>query len=132
MPGAGTVLVVEDDPGVRSVTCDMLRQAGFTVLDGGDGSNIEQVCSRAETVRRRIDALLSDVVMPGRNGLEIARAVRSVFPGLPVLFMSGYSEEGVFRREDLDALGEFIEKPFRPDALTRKLRDLLFRSSRHV
>jgi PAS domain S-box-containing protein len=115
--GRGTVLLVEDEEGVRNLTARILRDAGYTVLeaDGGEAGR-----ALAASHPGAIDLLLTDVVMPGLRGPELARLVRQERPGIGVLYMSGYSEEqlGV-------ETAQLVSKPFTAEALTRAVRDRL-------
>jgi len=118
--GSETVLVVEDEDPVRELVSRILRKTGYTVLEGRNGVHALEVF---EANRGRIDAVLTDVVMPQMSGPELVRRLVSEQPGLPVLFMSGYTQDEVLANE-LDQTG-FIQKPMSPGALTRKLRELL-------
>jgi CheY-like chemotaxis protein len=120
--GNETVLVVEDEDPVRELVSRILRKTGYTVLEGRNGLHALEVF---ESNRGRIDAVLTDVVMPQMSGPELVRRLVSEQPGLPVLFMSGYTQDEVLANE-LDQRGTgFIQKPMSPGALTRKLRELL-------
>jgi CheY-like chemotaxis protein len=120
--GCETVLVVEDEDPVRELVSRILRKTGYTVLEGRNGVHALEVF---ESNRGRIDAILTDVVMPQMSGPELVRRLAAEQPGLPVLFMSGYTQDEVLANE-LDQRGTgFIQKPMSPGALTRKLRELL-------
>ena len=101
--GSETILVAEDDPAVRALAGDMLREHGYTVLTAADGEDALRV---AEGYRERIHLLLTDVMMPRRNGVELARAFVGVRPDARVLYMTGYAE----MPDIADAL--FVHKPF--------------------
>ena len=117
------MLVVEDDPAVRDVAVLMLRDLGYQVLEAGDG---------AEAMRlfgdnlNQIDLVLADVLLPGgMKGDEVGRRLASMRPGLPVLFMSGYSGITVLQRGGSGERTHYIEKPFRKEQLARKLAEVL-------
>jgi two-component system, cell cycle sensor histidine kinase and response regulator CckA len=120
--GAGSVLVVEDDDEVRQVTARMLRDQGYTVVDTGNPAN-----ARALALEHRagIDVLLVDVVMPGQSGPSLAEELSEIVPGLRVLYMSGYAGALVEREIKLTSASDYIEKPFIPSALAKKVADLL-------
>ena len=120
-PGSETILLVEDEDVVRDLTRRVLERQGYTVLACGDGA---AAVAMAEAERRPIDLLLTDVVMPGMRGYEVAKHVAASRPKIRILFMSGYAEETLV---GLPALSEhaLIEKPFAVDALTRRVREAL-------
>jgi PAS domain S-box-containing protein len=120
--GAGSVLVVEDDDEVRQVTVRMLRDQGYTVIDTGKPENAHAL---ALENRAGIDVLLVDVVMPGQSGPALADELTEIVPGLRVLYMSGYAGALVERQITLAPGSDYIEKPFVPSALAKKVADLL-------
>jgi two-component system cell cycle sensor histidine kinase/response regulator CckA len=120
--GGETVLVVEDDDAVRSLTTTILRGHGYNVLDAGNG---QEACLVAKSHRGRIHLLLTDVVMPGMNGKELSKMLLGLYPQLKVLLMSGYAENVIARRGVLDSEVAFIQKPFTSDGLAAKVRQLL-------
>ncbi|HZD04905.1 MAG TPA: response regulator, partial [Longimicrobiales bacterium] len=116
--------LVEDEPQVRVLATRLLRAQGYTVVDAEDGLSALQYLSDAT---RKIDLLLTDAVLPGIGGRELADRARAKLPDLPVLFMSGYAtpvltQQGILR-PDIDLL----EKPFTAASLVRKVRDVLDR-----
>ncbi|MFO0651219.1 MAG: ATP-binding protein [Polyangiales bacterium] len=115
------VLLVEDERSVAEVAVRILRKAGYNVLSAGDG---EAAIALSREVPR-LDLLLSDVVMPGLNGPQIADAVRMIHPGVRVLFMSGYDENLIGRPSDVHAAFQFIPKPFSPGSLLSRVREVL-------
>ena len=117
---AGTILLVEDEDVVRSLARRVLEQQGYTVLESRDGYEAVEL---AEGDNRPIDLLLTDVVMPGLRGHEVANRVAASRPGIKVLYMSGYADEDLPGGEGDDR--HFLEKPFSTDALARKIRELL-------
>jgi CheY-like chemotaxis protein len=121
--GNETVLVVEDDPGVRTITTLALKKYGYHVLVASDGPAALQVSADYET----IDLLLTDVVMPEMSGRALADAVLHTRPHCRVLFMSGYNEEMLADRAADSTADGFIQKPFTPVALATKVREILDR-----
>jgi two-component system cell cycle sensor histidine kinase/response regulator CckA len=120
--GGETVLVVEDDEGVRELTTTILRARGYNVLEAASGP---EACEVAKKHPDRIHLLLTDVIMPGMNGRELSRLLLDQRPQLKVLVMSGYAESVIAHRGVLDAEFEFIQKPFSSDVLAAKVRQLL-------
>jgi two-component system, cell cycle sensor histidine kinase and response regulator CckA len=117
-----TVLVVEDEPSVLRLVCRLLEADAFTVLAA---QNAEEALLLARQHDGRIDLLLTDVVMPGTNGIALARAFESERPGIPTLFMSGYADDAVVQRDIINAGRAFLQKPFAPDRLTGRVRDVI-------
>jgi CheY-like chemotaxis protein len=124
--GFGTVLLVEDNEGVRKITRQVLQQAGYTVLEAAHG---EQAIQCADNHQAAIDLLLTDVIMPGINGRELAERLAGRRPAMKVLYMSGYTDDAILRHGGLTDGTPVIEKPFTPDALRRKVYDVLSRAS---
>jgi PAS domain S-box-containing protein len=124
--GSETVLLAEDDPLVRSLVAEVLRESGYRVLEAADGEEALRVASAAP---EGIDILVTDLVMPHAGGDELAGQLRRAQPEVRVLFISGYSE----REVSIPSLGEpgvaLMRKPFTSDALTRGVRELLDRAS---
>ncbi len=120
--GSGSVLVVEDDDEVRQVTVRMLRDQGYKVVDTGRPAD-----ARALALENRagIDVLLVDIVMPTTSGAALAEELMEVIPGLRVLYMSGYAGALVDREIKLTSSSDYIEKPFSPSGLGKKISDLL-------
>ena len=119
---AATILVVEDEEEVRALARDVLEMNGFQVLEALDVADATRL---AQTHPGTIDLLITDVVMPGASGPELARRLRAHRPGLRVLCMSGYPES-LDRRIDGEAgWTAWLQKPFTPDVLMRKVRDCL-------
>ena len=117
----GTLLLVEDEPMVRELAVEILQQCGFHVLEAENGDMALAICGRYD---RGIDLLVTDLAMPGMNGIELARRVGDTRPGTPVLFMSGYAEDAVGQLGDMDKGWHFLQKPISPTILSRKLREI--------
>ncbi|MEZ0332917.1 MAG: ATP-binding protein [Gemmatimonadales bacterium] len=116
------VLVVEDEASVRSMVRRSLEAVGLTVVEAKNGREaLEMVATRPERPR----LVLTDVIMPELNGRELSEALASSQPGLPVLFMSGYTGEDVLARSLLPETAQFIQKPFAPEELVARVRTLL-------
>jgi signal transduction histidine kinase/ActR/RegA family two-component response regulator len=126
LPAAGqTVLLVEDEAALRELASLILRQAGFVVLEAADGDEATALAARHPG---RIDLLLSDVVMPGPDGFEVARRLRASRPDLAVAFMSGYSEPGTDTPgPDAERVEPLLAKPFMPHDLLTHVRRALDR-----
>ena len=122
---SGSVLVVEDEPAVRSVALRALRGAGFTVCVAADGDEALRLLGEARGPA--VDLVVTDVVMPRLGGLELAARLRERRPGLPVLFVSGYTEHAADLQGRLDERTTFLSKPFTPQDLLRAVRQLLER-----
>src|SRR5437762_6671088 len=120
--GSETVLVVEDQAEVRGLTTRILEARGYTVLAA---ENAGAATHLAERYVKRIDLLLTDVVMPGVNGRELAVRLTAQRRDLKVLFVSGYTGEAIRQHGLLELDAAFLQKPFSPDALARKVRDVL-------
>jgi two-component system cell cycle sensor histidine kinase/response regulator CckA len=120
--GTETVLLVEDDESVRNLVRVMLESYGYRVLAAAGAEEAERLCADH---RGGVDLLLSDVVMPEVNGRVLAERLSAVTPSLRVLFMSGYSDEAVYRHGEIRPDASFIEKPFTDRTLARKVREVL-------
>jgi len=120
--GSETVLLVEDEDGVRALTRHVLRGCGYTVLEARDGAEAIRV---AQAHTGRIDLLTTDVVMPRMGGREVADRVSAIHPGIKLLFLSGYTDDAVVRHGILEAQVAFLQKPFTPTSLATKVRDVL-------
>lgn len=116
---SGTILLVEDEAGVRCVAARMLEEAGYTVVAAGTPDEAVSLLSDPD---RPFDLLLTDVTMPGMNGRLLSRKAESARPGIGVLFMSGYSKELFMKSGLLEEGVHFLYKPFSRDALVRAVR----------
>jgi len=125
-PGTETILLVEDEPSVRLLTRHILTTSGYTVHEVENGM---QALDFLRTRRdRRIDLLVTDIVMPGMNGQELATRLRSSMTSLKVLYVSGYSDEDPLTGEAVPAQTGFLRKPFTPHELIKKVREILHAS----
>jgi CheY-like chemotaxis protein len=120
--GSETVLLVEDEQQVRDLVCDILRGDGYRVLAAA--SPVEAL-DLARDHAGVLDLLVADVVMPHMNGRELADRLKSLRPGIRVLFISGYTGNVVVHHGVLDEGVAFLQKPIVPDALLRRLREVL-------
>nr|WP_132452945.1 response regulator [Paraburkholderia sp. BL8N3] len=119
--GTETILVVEDDPDVRATVVDMLAQLGYRVLKAADAQSALTVLESGA----HIDLLFTDVVMPGPvRSIELARRAKEMMPAIGVLFTSGYTEGAIMHDGRLDPGVTLIGKPYRRDALARKVRSM--------
>ncbi|HUK26504.1 MAG TPA: PAS domain S-box protein [Terriglobales bacterium] len=124
--GSETILLAEDEPNVRESAATYLRENGYTVLVAANGSEALQL---AERHSGPIHLLLTDLVMPGMKGSELAQQIQFSWPEIRVVFMSGYSSDLFSGREKLDPAHMFLQKPFRLTALGRCIRDVLNRKA---
>ncbi len=120
--GHETILLAEDDDGVRTVTMRMLAPLGYTVIATENG---EQALSKLELHQHAIDLLLTDLVLPGMSGRVLAERARQLMPNLRVLFSSGYTDDVIVQRQLLEHGASFLQKPFSPRALGEKVREVL-------
>jgi CheY-like chemotaxis protein len=120
--GQETVLVVEDEPGVRTLVCEVLRRHGYTVLAAANG---EEALARCAQHLDPIDLLVTDVVMPAMSGRQLADRLVEQNEGMKVLFMSGYVNPEGDHSSSWNGRRAFLQKPFKPDALARLVRQVL-------
>lgn len=117
-----TILLVEDEDMVRDLMCEVLDQEGYEVLACATPAEAIEVSKRHD---RPINLLLTDVVMPGMNGREMAERIHEVLPHLQVVFMSGYTEHALTHEGQVDPKIEYLQKPFTLKALTQKMAKVL-------
>jgi PAS domain S-box-containing protein len=122
--GSGTVMLVEDEEGVRHLARTVLSRYGYRVLEAADGGAALRLA--AEHVGP-IDLLLTDVVMPGMSGAELAGKFLALRPNVPVLYASGYTDEAIVHHGVRGGEVPFLQKPFEPDDLVRRVRELVDR-----
>jgi CheY-like chemotaxis protein len=120
--GSETILVVEDDEMIRNLVQKVLKANGYTVLVAGNGSDAERV---AAAHGGTIHLLMTDVVLPGLNGREVAQRLEAQRPGIRVLFLSGYTDDAIVHHGVLEHGVAFLQKPFPPSVLGRKVREVL-------
>jgi two-component system cell cycle sensor histidine kinase/response regulator CckA len=120
--GAETVLLVEDEPAVCDLVRAILTSRGYTVLSARLPQEAEVI---SETHEGKIDLLLTDVIMPGMSGAELAKRIGMRIPGIKVLFMSGYIDDSVVRQGISENETAFLQKPFTPLSLAKKVREVL-------
>lgn len=122
LQGVETVLVVEDEEAVRKLVRDALEVQGYVVLTASHGHDaIEQL----HEYQGDVHALVTDVIMPGMSGRELAERVKSMHQGLQILYMSGYTADALDRVGLQGSSEHFIQKPFTPLGLVRKVRAIL-------
>ncbi|MGC2194415.1 MAG: ATP-binding protein [Terriglobales bacterium] len=121
-----TILVVEDEVNLRRLTRQFLENQGYTVVEAADGAAAVQICVAHQGT---IHLLLTDVIMPGMNGRELAQRVSEIRPNMRVLYMSGYTENAIGHNGTLDAGITLLQKPFTLHALKAKVREVLDQST---
>jgi CheY-like chemotaxis protein len=117
-----TVLVLDDEPGVRKLVSAVLTSNGYTVLTADSGENAIKAFQKH---KQPLDLLLLDVVSPGLSGPMVADRITELQPGLRVMFMSGYDRTKVVRHYVVDKGFALLTKPFTPDQLTKKVQEVL-------
>lgn len=122
-----TVLLVEDEPAVRHMTSRALQEFGYGVVEASGG---HQALGMLERDEGRVDLLITDVILHGMDGPELARRAKELRPELPVLFVSGYTDDEIVRRGLLEAGQPFLQKPFTPEALSTEVAGLLRKRGR--
>jgi len=120
--GSETVLLVEDEPTLRGLVRQSLKNQGYTVLEAADGASAEMIASNHQGP---IHLLLTDVIMPGMNGRELAQRISTERSGIKVLYMSGYTENAIGRNGTLEEGISLLQKPFTLPALKNKVREVL-------
>lgn len=120
--GTETVMVVDDELSIRRLAGDILRPLGYQVLEASNGLEaLEVTRSRSENIH----VVLTDVIMPGMNGKDLAHSLQLERPGIKVIFMSGYTDDMIVHHGVLNKGVNFIQKPVTPSVLTKKLREVL-------
>jgi two-component system, cell cycle sensor histidine kinase and response regulator CckA len=118
----GTILLVEDTHSLREVTKEFLELAGYTVLEASNGAD---ALALVQETSQTIQLLLTDVIMPGMSGPDLAKNLQALHPSIPVLYMSGYTDNKVIRRSDIDPGTNLLNKPFTREKLTTKVREMM-------
>ena len=122
MRGTETILLVEDEDGVRGLAFLVLQTHGYKVLAARDGKDAMRAVAKHQGP---IELLVTDVVMPGMGGREVAEALQPRFPEMKVLYTSGYTDDAVVRHGILQAESAFLQKPYSPQSLAKKVRQVL-------
>jgi CheY-like chemotaxis protein len=122
--GRETILLVEDEASLRELVRECLEDCGYTVLDARHGAD---ALERAAGHKGEVQLLMTDVVMPGIGGRDLAEKLAASQPGLKVLYMSGYTDDAVVHHGVLSQEMDFLQKPFTQEALARKVREVLDR-----
>jgi PAS domain S-box-containing protein len=117
-----TLLVVEDEPPVRSLVKRILTREGFEVIDA---ANASEALAIVEQTNPHIDLLFTDLILPGMSGRELWEHLQSRQPDLPVVYMSGYTEDAVVKHGVMQNKVNFLQKPFKPEALIEKIQQAL-------
>jgi PAS domain S-box-containing protein len=120
--GTETILLVEDEDMLRRLVRETLEREGYTVLDAAGPAEAQRIC---HSFNGPIHLMVTDVIMPKLNGRELAERVAAVHPEMHVLYMSGYTDNAVVTNGVLQGAMPFLQKPFTPTALARKVREML-------
>lgn len=120
--GSETILLVEDEGELRLLALRALQARGYRVLESAGPEEALRISSQE---RGPIHLLLTDVVMPGMSGRKVAEQIAPFHPNMKVLYLSGYTDDSVFRNGVLETGTAFLQKPFTPSSLARKVRELL-------
>ena len=116
------VLVVDDEQGLRELVCRTLRAEGYQTLEAGHGAEALEII---ETSPAPVDLVVTDVVMPGMDGRELGRRLSQRWPDLPILYISAYDVNDIFRRGSPRSSAPFLQKPFPMDGLLTTVRGLI-------
>jgi CheY-like chemotaxis protein len=123
--GTETILIVEDQSEVRELTAKVLRQYGYRILESANGSEALRLC---EARRDEIHMMITDVIMPGMSGRDLADKIAALHPDIRVLYISGYTAELICHDDITGSAFAYLQKPFTPLALACKVRAILNRS----
>jgi two-component system, cell cycle sensor histidine kinase and response regulator CckA len=118
-PCGETILVVEDDEAIRANVCICLQHLGYKVLDAASGEDALELCDH---VKGKVDLVLTDLVMPGMSGYDVALQLTRRYPKIEMVYTSGYSGDGATRRGLLKEEGVFLEKPYTVADLARAIQ----------
>jgi two-component system cell cycle sensor histidine kinase/response regulator CckA len=116
------VLVVDDEPGLRDLACRTLEAEGYRTLEAG---HVAEALEVMESAPDTVDLVVTDVVMPGMDGRELGRRLAQRWPDLPVLYISAYDVNDIFRRGSPRSSAPFLQKPFPLERLITTVRDLI-------
>jgi CheY-like chemotaxis protein len=122
LTGSETILVVEDDEGVRNLIRAVLKRAGYRVLEARGGAEALLFCESSADI---IHLVITDIVMPQMSGSELAARLTTIRPDSKLLFMSGYTDKDILQEGILDRHVAFLQKPFTPTGLAAKVREVL-------
>jgi len=117
-----TVLVVDDEEGLRTLVCRTLRAEGYDTLEAAHGAEALEVIEKAA---EPVDLVVTDVVMPGMDGRELGRRLAQRWPTLPILYISAYDVNDIFRRGSPRLSAPFLQKPFPAEGLITTVQELL-------
>lgn len=120
--GTEILLLVEDDDSIRELIRDVLEMEGYKVLAAASGQEALNLCKE---MAEPVELLITDVVMPGMSGRDLSETLGEMYPDIKILYMSGYTDDAVVRHGVLEEGKAFLQKPFSPDALARKVRGVL-------
>ncbi|TAN42655.1 MAG: PAS domain S-box protein [Nitrospirae bacterium] len=120
--GNETILLIEDDTPVRNVTKAMLEHFGHTVIEACDGEKAVELFLKNRDI---VQLVVSDIIMPGRNGKDVYNELKRIKPGLKALFISGYTADILAQKDIIDEEVNFISKPLKPDLFSKKIREVL-------
>jgi two-component system, cell cycle sensor histidine kinase and response regulator CckA len=123
--GHETILVVEDEKAVQKMVRGILTRLGYNVLEAGDGQQALELCGSHAAP---IHLMVTDVVMPGIAGPDLARAVKILRPETRIIFMSGYTENSMLQHDPIEPEANFLQKPFTPEEFAQIIRDVLDRT----
>ena len=123
-PRPTTILLVEDEASVRKITALLLKSLGYRLQEASSG---EEALRLTQGSQEKIDLVMTDVLMPGMSGRELADALRARDAGLKVLFQSGHTGDALVRHGIVQTEAAFLQKPYTLDALSKKLREVLDR-----
>ncbi|MFA7405034.1 MAG: response regulator, partial [Pelobacteraceae bacterium] len=122
MQGDETILLVEDDPGLQQIVKKLLEKYGYRVLVAQDGvEGLDQFRNSTEPIH----LVLSDVIMPRKNGIEMIQEINELCPGIPVVFMSGYAADFIEQIQNTGQTVHYISKPLKLPLLLKMMRDAL-------
>jgi PAS domain S-box-containing protein len=122
LKGTETILVVEDEDSLRAMICKMLRHNGYKTLEAPNG---EEALYISRKYKETIHIILTDVVMPGMNGVELVKRLKLTHAEMGMLYMSGYTDNYIVKNKILNSGAQFIRKPFTPESLAIKIRQVL-------
>ncbi len=123
LTGSETILIVEDEEMVRDLIYERLKKFGYDLIEAENGKKALQVCKKNND--KLIHLLITDVIMPDMGGSELAKKLEKLKPNMKILYISGYTDNAIVHHGVLDAGVAFLQKPFSPQALARKVREVL-------